>query len=150
MKKLLLALLMTLPTAGSAKDLSPWSIDWECTAVSTIDWDAHNQGDVILYYNLVTNTVNIGLHNRRFGFNKDFDGPVQVQMGAKFKATVHAYGFAETQLLVLKIPYSKDMESNLIRAPFIKVSAAGETFMTLQLNKVGQAVEMIYRCYGYP
>lgn len=148
MKKLLLALLLVIPGTGSTKDLSPWSIDRECTATSYIDWDAKNQGDVLLYYNIVTNTVNMGLHNRRFGFDKDFEGPVQVQMGAKFKVIAQAHGFAETQLLVLQIPFSKDMESNLIRAPFIKVSAAGEHFMTLQLKEVDQAVEMIYRCYG--
>ena len=146
MKKLLLATLLAFSTTADAR-LSSWSVDRECIASSTIDWSQTNSGTILLTYDVGGHSINIGVQNRDFGFDKKFTGPVLLDIGG-YETPAQAHGFNQTQLLVFQIPYNRLMESYLIEAKMIKVYAQQKHFLSLELTDVDLALENIYTCYG--
>jgi len=69
-------------------------------------------------------------------------------LGSKYKVQARGYGFAKTNLIVLQIPYSEEMERQFIASKYFRVyDSKGQLLITLELIQVDQALDLIYSCY---
>lgn len=148
MKKLLLAALLAFSASASA-ELSNWSVDEACMASAGVDWSTNNTGYALLAFNGVENTLNVGVTNQDWSTNNDIRESVTVLLGSKYKVKAQGYGFAKTNLIVIEIPYTEEMERQFISSKYFRVyDSEGSLLITLELIQVDQAMDLIYSCYN--
>lgn len=147
MKKLLLAALLAFSASASA-ELSNWSIDDKCMASAGVEWSPTNTGNALLAFNGRDNTLNVGITNDDWSTNQDIREAVTVLLGSKYKVQARGFGFADTNLIVIQIPYSEELERQFIASKYFRVyDSKGELLITLELIQVDQALDLIYSCY---
>ncbi len=147
MKRLMLAALLAFSASASA-ELSNWSVDDKCTASAGVDWSPTNTGHALLAFNGMDNTLNVGVTNQDWSTNNDIEENVTILLGSKYKVQARGYGFAKTNLIVLQIPYTEEMERQFISSKYFRVyDSQGSLLITLELIDIDQAMDLIYSCY---